>query len=113
MAIAKDLIKYLKISHEATNLFRQELPISFVEFQYLYEVSLNDGAHLNMLGSGRSVTHQGVGRHCAELESVGYVSMEPDARDQRAKMVFITPKGEEMLSQCIAKLENTYGARAA
>ena len=104
MAEADSLIKFLKIANDANNLFRTKMPITFVEFQCLYEIASNDGAHINLIGGNRNVTHQGAGRCCKVLEVKGFVEMRQDDRDARAKKVYMTPKGKEILAACMDDL---------
>ncbi len=113
MMLASNLIKYLKIANEANNLFRTSMDITFVEFQILHEIFENEGAHINQLGMGRNVTHQGVGKHCANLEAMGLAQIRRDDRDQRAKKVYITKKGVQVLTDCVQQLEDNYGAKVA
>ena len=56
-----------------------------------------NGSRLVDLAAATSLTKQSVGFLVDQLEAAGYVTREPDPRDARARLVTITPSGEQLI----------------
>ena len=57
------------------------------------------GSRLVDLAATTSLTKQSVGFLVDQLETAGYVTREPDARDARARLVTITPTGRTLVEE--------------
>lgn len=57
------------------------------------------GSRLVDLAAATSLTKQSVGFLVDQLETAGYVTREPDARDARARLVTITPTGRTLVQE--------------
>ncbi|MEZ5128970.1 MAG: MarR family winged helix-turn-helix transcriptional regulator [Micropruina glycogenica] len=57
------------------------------------------GSRLVDLAAATSLTKQSVGFLVDQLETAGYVTREPDARDARARLVTITPTGRTLVEE--------------
>ena len=57
------------------------------------------GSRLVDLAAATSLTKQSVGFLVDKLETAGYVTREPDARDARARLVTITPTGRTLVEE--------------
>ena len=57
------------------------------------------GSRLVDLAAATSLTKQSVGFLVDQLETAGYVTREPDARDARARLVKITPTGRTLVEE--------------
>ena len=63
-----------------------------------------DGARLTTLATGAGMTPQAMGELVDELEELGYVRREPDPVDRRAKLVRLTPLGEQTVASAAATI---------
>lgn len=59
-----------------------------------------DGLRVGALARLAGVSKQAVSQQVAYLEKHGYVTIEPDAADQRAKVVRLTPRGQATQDVC-------------
>lgn len=57
------------------------------------------GSRLVDLAAATSLTKQSVGFLVDQLETAGWVTREPDARDARARLVTITPTGRTLVEE--------------
>lgn len=57
------------------------------------------GSRLVDLAAATSLTKQSVGFLVDQVETAGYVTREPDARDARARLVTITPTGRTLVEE--------------
>lgn len=48
---------------------------------------------------------QAMGELVDELEELGYVERKPDPTDRRAKLIVLTPRGEQCIAAGIATIE--------
>ncbi|WP_210516740.1 MarR family winged helix-turn-helix transcriptional regulator [Hymenobacter terricola] len=70
------------------------------------------GTRASILAERAQVTKQTMGRLVKELFTSGYVGLEPDATDNRAQLVRLTPRGEGFLSylaSTLVDLERAFG----
>ena len=68
------------------------------------------GSRLRDLARGAQISPQAMGELVDELEELGYVTRRPDPSDRRAKLVTLTPTGQECASAgaaAISDLEST------
>lgn len=56
-----------------------------------------DGSRLGELAKAAQLSKQTVGSIVDQLEAAGYVRRIPDPADRRARLVAVTPKGEELV----------------
>lgn len=62
-------------------------------------VAIREGAEdASALGRALGVTKQGAAKTIATLESLGYVTREPDPSDARRKHLVVSNRGEEMIA---------------
>lgn len=59
-----------------------------------------DGLRIGTIAQLAGVSKQAVSQQVAHLEKHGYVAVEPDPADQRAKVVHLTPRGWETREVC-------------
>lgn len=64
-----------------------------------------EGSRLTELARGANVTPQAMGELVDELEELGYVERRPDPTDRRAKLIVLTPRGNECIAAGIATIE--------
>lgn len=57
-------------------------------------LDVEHGTRLSMLVDASGVSKQAISQQVAHLERHGYVTIEPDPSDSRAKLVRLTPSGE-------------------
>lgn len=76
-----------------------------------------EGSRLTALARGANMTPQAMGQLVDELEDLGYVERQPDPTDRRAKLIVLTPRGQECVAAGIstiqaieARIEETLGA---
>jgi DNA-binding MarR family transcriptional regulator len=73
-----------------------------------------EGARLTDLAERARITKQSVGEIVTDLEQLGYVERIPDPADKRAKLVRLTPRGEEVQNaarETFAQIEAEWGER--
>lgn len=63
-----------------------------------------EGARLTRLAAGAGMTPQAMGELVDELEQLGYVRREPDPADRRAKLVRLTPLGEQTVASAVSTI---------
>lgn len=103
----KTYLKYLEdIDLIESNFRKASLGISIREYRVLAMVE-EQPLNLNNISRARSVTPQGIGRTCARLAKRGYLKIERDQRDKRAKRVTLTTEGIELADRCRAVLEKS------
>jgi DNA-binding MarR family transcriptional regulator len=79
-------------------------------FRFVHE----DGMRLTELSALAGMTKQSIGEIVDDLAERGYVERFPDPADRRAKLIRLTPKGEEAQAvglSLFAKLEQRLGER--
>ena len=79
-------------------------------FRFVHE----DGMRLTDLATLAGMTKQSIGEIVDDLASRGYVERFPDPDDRRAKLIRLTPKGEEAQAvglRLFAKVEQRLGER--
>jgi len=79
-------------------------------FRFVHE----DGMRLTELAALAAMTKQSIGEIVDDLVARGYVERFPDPADRRAKLIRLTPKGEEAQAvgrSLFAKLEQRLGER--
>lgn len=64
-----------------------------------------EGSRLTTLASGANMTPQAMGQLVDEVEELGYVERRPDPTDRRAKLIVLTPRGEECVAAGIATIQ--------
>jgi DNA-binding MarR family transcriptional regulator len=64
----------------------------------------NRGARITDLGEQLAISKQAVNQTINQIETAGYVRRQPDPFDGRAKLVVLTPAGEQLLRQGAALL---------
>jgi len=67
-----------------------------------------DGARPSDLAVGTAITKQAMGERLREMERLGWITIEPDPADRRARVVRRTPAGDRVRAQTeagIAHLE--------
>lgn len=65
----------------------------------------HEGSRLTELARGANMTPQAMGELVDELEELGYVERRPDPTDRRAKLIVLTPRGDECIAAGIATIE--------
>ena len=73
-----------------------------------------EGARLTDLAERAGITKQSVGEIVTNLEELGYVERIPDPEDRRAKLVRLTPRGQEVQDAAFAAfadIEAEWGER--
>jgi DNA-binding MarR family transcriptional regulator len=83
-------------------------------FRFVHE----DGMRLTDLATLAGMTKQSIGEIVDDLASRGYVERFPDPDDRRAKLIRLTPKGEEaqtmglsLFAQLEQRLAERHGAK--
>ena len=72
------------------------------------------GVRLTDISDRARITKQSVGEIVSNLEELGYVERIPDPEDKRAKLVRLTPRGQEVQSAAFAifaDIEAEWGER--
>jgi len=72
------------------------------------------GVRLTDIAERARITKQSVGEIVSDLERLGYVERIPDPEDRRAKLVRLTPRGEEVQEaarKTFAEIEAEWGER--
>lgn len=64
-----------------------------------------EGSRLTALARGANMTPQAMGELVDELEALGYVERQPDPTDRRAKLIVLTPRGQECVAAGISTIE--------
>lgn len=64
-----------------------------------------EGSRLTALARGANMTPQAMGELVDELEALGYVERQPDSTDRRAKLIVLTPRGQECVAAGISTIE--------
>ncbi len=89
----------------ALAMFTQEagdLGFSPTQYSALAFAYIEPGIHQNTMGERIALDRSSVTKCLEGLENQGYVRREVDPSDKRARLIFITPEGEEMLKQVAA-----------
>lgn len=84
-------------TQEAGNLGFSPTQYSALAFAYI-----EPGIHQNVLGERIALDRSSVTKCLEGLESQGFIRREVDPKDKRARLLHITPEGEEMLKQVSA-----------
>ena len=72
------------------------------------------GVRLTDIAERSRITKQSVGEIVTDLEGLGYVERIPDPEDRRAKLVRLTPRGQEVQDAALrtfAEIEAEWGER--
>ena len=72
------------------------------------------GVRLTDIAERSRITKQSVGEIVTDLEGLGYVERIPDPEDKRAKLVRLTPRGQEVQDAALrtfAEIEAEWGER--
>ncbi|GAB89191.1 MarR family winged helix-turn-helix transcriptional regulator [Gordonia rhizosphera] len=64
-----------------------------------------EGSRLSTLARGAGMTPQAMGELVDELEELGYVERRPDPTDRRAKLIVLTPRGQDCVTAGRATIE--------
>jgi DNA-binding MarR family transcriptional regulator len=64
-----------------------------------------DGSHLTMLAAHAGMTKQAMGELVRYLEQRGYLEIQPDLRDRRAKIIGLTAEGRRAQEVCLRLVE--------
>lgn len=64
-----------------------------------------DGSHLTNLAAHAGMTKQAMGELVRYLEQHGYLTVEPDLRDRRAKQIRLTDTGWRARDRCLGLIE--------
>ncbi|WP_225753945.1 MarR family winged helix-turn-helix transcriptional regulator [Actinotalea sp. Marseille-Q4924] len=64
-----------------------------------------DGSRLTALARGANMSPQAMGELVDELEELGYVERTPDPTDRRAKLIVLTPRGQQCIAAGIATIQ--------
>ncbi|NED97450.1 winged helix DNA-binding protein [Phytoactinopolyspora alkaliphila] len=64
-----------------------------------------EGSRLTALARGANMSPQAMGELVDELEELGYVERKPDPTDRRAKLIALTPLGEQCIAAGIATIQ--------
>lgn len=79
-----------------------ELGFSPTQYSALAFTYIEPGIHQNVLGEYIALDRSSVTKCVEGLESRGFIRREVDRSDKRARLLYITPQGEEMLKQVSA-----------
>jgi DNA-binding MarR family transcriptional regulator len=63
-----------------------------------------EGSRLTALARGANMSPQAMGELVDELEELGYVDRKPDPTDRRAKLIVLTPRGQECIEAGVATI---------
>jgi DNA-binding MarR family transcriptional regulator len=89
----------------ALAMFTQEagdLGFSPTQYSALAFAYIEPGIHQNVLGERIALDRSSVTKCLEGLESRGFIRRNVDPKDKRARLLHITPEGEEMLKQVSA-----------
>lgn len=89
----------------ALAMFTQEagdLGFSPTQYSALAFAHIEPGIHQNTMGERIALDRSSVTKCLEGLEARGFVRREVDPSDKRARLIYITPEGEEMLIQVCA-----------
>jgi DNA-binding MarR family transcriptional regulator len=64
-----------------------------------------EGSRLSALARGANMSPQAMGELVDELEELGYVERKPDPSDRRAKLIVLTPRGQQCIAAGIATIQ--------
>ncbi len=64
-----------------------------------------DGVRIHELAKLHDVTRQAISATARDLESLGYVSREPDPRDRRGVVLRLTPRGARLIRDSLGALD--------
>lgn len=79
-----------------------ELGFSPTQYSALAFAHIEPGIHQNVLGERIALDRSSVTKCLEGLENRGFIRREVDPKDKRARLLHITPEGEEMLKQVSA-----------
>jgi DNA-binding MarR family transcriptional regulator len=71
-----------------------------------------DGIQVSALAQRARIRKQSMAEAVEQLEALGYVERRPDPRDRRARLVFLTPRGESVRPVSLAtgrRIEEQWG----
>lgn len=69
----------------------------------------SDGSHLTALAAQANMTKQAMAELVRHLERSGYLEIEPDPRDRRAKIIRLTARGYRAQELCVALADAAEG----
>lgn len=77
-----------------------ELGVSIQAAQYPFLAAIDRGGPLTIgeLAQAVGITQPGATRTVSQLLELGYVDMQASAKDQRRRLVSLTPKGQELVN---------------
>ncbi|QJP13580.1 MarR family transcriptional regulator [Starkeya sp. ORNL1] len=78
----------------------EELGVSIQAAQYPFLAAIDRSGPLTIgeLAQAVGITQPGATRTVSQLLELGYVDMQASARDQRRRLVSLTPKGQELVN---------------
>lgn len=86
----------------AMGIFTEEaenLDFSPTQYSALAFIHIEPGIHQNTLGERIALDRSSVTKCVEILEARGLLRREIDSRDKRARLLYITPEGDEMLKE--------------
>ncbi|MEO5711464.1 MAG: MarR family winged helix-turn-helix transcriptional regulator [Nocardioidaceae bacterium] len=90
------------------------IPLRGSQFRVLSMVPPEGGRRLTDLSSVAAMTKQAMGEFVADLAERGFVVVEPDPADRRARLVSLTPEGREAAAwarQTLQSVEDLWARR--
>ena len=76
----------------------------------VFEALDPDGSRISELAAHAQMTHQAMSELVTGLEAQGYVERRPDPRDDRAKLICLTPSGRALLQRALADIADIEAA---
>jgi DNA-binding MarR family transcriptional regulator len=73
-------------------------------FHPVFENIDSQGTRLTELAARAEMTHQSMGELVATLERRGYLQRRPDPTDGRARLVCLTPQGQQFLRRALREI---------
>jgi len=99
----KSVSNFLKELNEQDKIeakFRRSMgECTLIDFRVLSSVS-HTAKRMSDLSDMRGTARQGIGKVCQRLHQQGYVNIERDSRDGRARLVTITQEGKKLRNLC-------------
>lgn len=94
------------LDRQSDLLLQERLDIGFSQFKILMALKWQQGIQQKQIASKLGQTEASVSRQIKMLQEVGLITAKKSENNKRERITTLTPKGERLIDQAIAALDN-------
>lgn len=96
----------LVLDRQSDLLLQERLDIGFSQFKILMALKWQQGIQQKQIAAKLGQTEASVSRQIKMLQEVGLITAKKSEDNKRERITTLTPKGEKLIDQAIATLDN-------